>query len=266
MGGSNGNGNGLATLEHTEIVAKAKTRTVAICGTASSSRDEVLRQPADVELWGLNKSYTWMPRWDRWFDVHLKAAHSDPAQVEWMAKQTIPIYMREHYDHIPTSVRYPVEDVTGHGNYLTLFTSSIAYMIAMAVHEGVGEIRLLGVDMATGTEYAYQRDGCLYWVGIAQAKGIKVYIPDVSPLGRGALYGADNPLTDGRRAAMDWEGRVQVQLEKEQDEFLSELLKIATNYRRNLDACRGALQLAQKMVAESDAGTRMMPQPPAQPR
>jgi hypothetical protein len=247
----------MATKEHQAETQSAnghrQTRTVAICGTASSSRDEILQQPPEVELWGLNKSYKWMPRWDAWFDMHDHAPFRDPEHIEWLAKQTCPVYMREHYTHIPPSIRYPMKEVLDNPvPFDTRFGSMIPYMMALAIHERVGEIRLLGVDMAVASEYAYQREDIFYWIGVAKALGIKVYIPDVSPLSRPSLYGADNPLLNGHRAAMDWKDRVALQVEKDDDEFIDKLLKLVSDYRRNKDACRGALQLAEKLVHEAE--------------
>jgi hypothetical protein len=38
------------------------------------------------------------------------------------------------------------------------------------------------VDMRADEEYSYQRANCEYLIGLARGKGIKVHIPEVSPL------------------------------------------------------------------------------------
>jgi hypothetical protein len=223
-------------------------RTVAICGTATSSRDEILKQPDNVEIWSLNQGYKWQPRVDRLFDIHHHAAVRDEKHVEWLkTNTTVPVYMLDTYEHLPMSIRYPLEDVLEGGRYRKVFTSSISYMLALAIHERVSEVRLLGVDMATDSEWAYQRDGCLYWIGVAEGLGIKVYLPDISPLSQQYLYGRE-PIGDSRRAASDWKDKVKTQVEKMNDEFFEELQKKLTEHRRNLDACTGALQLAEQII------------------
>jgi hypothetical protein len=54
------------------------------------------------------------------------------------------------------------------------FTSSIAYMLALAITKKPEEINIWGIDMEQGTEYAHQRPCVLYWIGQAEARGITV--------------------------------------------------------------------------------------------
>jgi len=70
------------------------------------------------------------------------------------------------------------------------FTSSLAWMMAMAIEEGATSIGLWGVDMAAGEEYGHQRQGCQYFAMIARSMGIEVGVPPESDLFRPApLYG-----------------------------------------------------------------------------
>jgi hypothetical protein len=59
-----------------------------------------------------------------------------------------------------------------------MFTSSIAYMLAMAIvraqQEGISTIGLWGIMQQTDNEYAYQRPGIQYFLSEAQRRGIKV--------------------------------------------------------------------------------------------
>lgn len=68
-------------------------------------------------------------------------------------------------------------------------SSSIAYEIALAIHERFEEIHLYGVDLNTESEYAWQKPGVEYLLGVAAGRGIKVLLPDNCPLLRGTLYG-----------------------------------------------------------------------------
>ncbi len=90
----------------------------------------------------------------------------------------VPLYMQEAY--IDTATRYPLEqvaEITG-----AYWNSSIGYMLALAIHEGVDRIGVWGVDMKADDEYGYQRPNCEYLIGLARGKGIDVVIPEESPL------------------------------------------------------------------------------------
>ena len=55
-------------------------------------------------------------------------------------------------------------------------------MVAFAIYEGFKEISVLGVDMATNSEYQAQRPSVEWWLGLAEGLGIKVYIPPTSDI------------------------------------------------------------------------------------
>lgn len=179
-------------------------RTIAIVGTAASSRDEANYEPVEVERWGQGRTYTFLDRLHRFFELHtmdwIRKRASYQAFVEyshWLKHYEHPVYMIETHPTVPTSVRYPIEKIIKQfGPYMT---SSVSYMIALAIHEGCDEIKLFGVDMAAKMEYTYQRNGIEYLLGWAMGMGIKVTIPDSSPILKAPLYGreADETLTHG---------------------------------------------------------------------
>ena len=123
---------------------------------------------------------------DRHFEMHdwklLNSEHSrrKPDYFDRLRELDC-IYMQEPYESVPNAKAYPFDEVAKSiGAYY--FNSSIAYPFALAIHEGAEEIGLWGVDMDAGEEYAYQRPNMEYLIGIARGKGIKVHIPDESPL------------------------------------------------------------------------------------
>ena len=240
------------------------TKTVAICGTAGSSRHMIDEQPPEVELWGLNTSYTWMPRIDRLFDIHMDvftktggvilSAADVQEHIKGLQALKCPIYMVDHFPHIPNSIRYPIEEVLEGGRFKPYFTSSIAYMMALAIHERLN-IKLLGVDMKLDSEYAYQREALLYWQGVAEGLGLTVEIPDVSPLAdTGPLYGRTDPLMDPTRAIRDWKDRVAHQKIDMVTTYLEKAEKSLIELRRNLDACEGAHQMCDNLLGKRNHG------------
>lgn len=90
---------------------------------------------------------------------------------------------------IPSSVPFPYEFLLRkHGPYH--FTSTISWMLALAIEQQPKAIGLFGVDMAADEEWAYQRPGCQHFVGTARALGIQVVLPPESDLMRhSTLYG-----------------------------------------------------------------------------
>jgi len=172
---------------------KTKVKKVAIVGTAMTYKNAPYDDPS-WEIWGLNDHWNNLPRATRWFEANnaacriAKVSHKpDMLRVDWLKKCPIPVYMEEHYDDIPMSVKYPYDEVNDFICDLDesgrdYFTNSVSFMIALAIYEGFDEISLYGVDMAVGSEYEKQRPSCEFWVGLAKGRGIKVYIPDNSDL------------------------------------------------------------------------------------
>lgn len=108
-----------------------------------------------------------------------------PEYVSWMSTLPCPVFMLEPIPAIPTSVAYPkneIMDMFGQAA-VYFFTSSLAWMMALAIAQKPDEIGLWGVDMSASEEiYSGQRAGCQYWIGKARELGIKVTLPPQSDL------------------------------------------------------------------------------------
>jgi hypothetical protein len=70
---------------------------------------------------------------------------------------------------------YPLHEITKRFE-VDYFTSTVAYAIALAVHQGFDEINLYGVPLEHHTEYAHQRPCVEFWIGVAKGRGILVNI------------------------------------------------------------------------------------------
>lgn len=202
-----------------EALAKVRAmrrKKLAIVGFAPSSYKDAPFMNPEWEVWGLNEAYT-LPgfsRADRWFELHIRQevdiSTRDPNHVNWLrSRRDMPIYMIRQFPDIPMAVEYPIRDIVQHwGQYLT---NSITYEILLAVEEGFETIGVWGVDMAMGgvygqpSEYAEQRPSCEWALGIAQGRGIHVYIPPASDLLKApGLYGWEG---DGSQMRMKIRGR-----------------------------------------------------------
>lgn len=139
-------------------------------------------------LAGMNQLYRHIPRADAWYEIHTQdqfEADIVPGTDyhSWLKTCPIPVYMVKHFDWIPNSVEYPIEDRAARfGDY---FYSTISYMIADAIAWGMEEIGIWGVDLAHDTEYEYQKPSAEYLLGIAKGMGIKLSIAPQSALLKG---------------------------------------------------------------------------------
>lgn len=195
-------------------------RKVALVGFCQTSREAAPYRDKTFEIWGLNRGYIFMPRADRWFEMHGQHIYNwqqrrPHKHVEYLQSFPGPVYMHEQVPEIKTSVVYPLAKVaanlgpwvwrigdtnaengmlinsekvrdTGREPYLS---SSIAYELALAIYEEFEEIHLYGIDLNTDSEYAWQKPGVEYLIGVANGRGIKVVLPDNCPLLKGNLYG-----------------------------------------------------------------------------
>jgi hypothetical protein len=166
------------------VITNPRRRKVAVVGFASSTRSLAPFDSSEHEVWALNQLYRHIPRADRWFDIH---SNYDEHVVEgtdhvgWLEQCPIPVYMNEWRMRYPTSVRYPIEEVIEYFGK-DYFTSTIAFMIALAIKEGFEEIELYGIDLVVGTEWEQQRQCAEYYIGWARGMGIKVTVAAGSAL------------------------------------------------------------------------------------
>jgi hypothetical protein len=177
---------------------------VALIGTAPSSRTLAPFNDPTWKIWACSPGNMGvLPRVDVWFEIHSNLlwpenAHYGAPYVEWLKKQTFPIYMQDQ-SIVPNATPLPKNElVQEFGAYF--FTSSFAWMIAFAIKQGAKEIALYGIDMASRDEYILQRPGGHYFMLEAAKRGIKVSIPYESDLAQApALYGYSDSTPFGRK-------------------------------------------------------------------
>ena len=156
---------------------------IAIIGLAPGSRDAAPWDDPDWELWGLPWDDFGWARFNRTFEMHderlLKSEHSKRcSDYEQRLKECRPYTQKNYpFDAVAKSIGQ------------AYWNSSIAYAMAMAIHEGADEIGIWGVHMEGTDEYGYQKANMEYLIGVARGKGIKVYIPKESSLCKFQPYG-----------------------------------------------------------------------------
>ena len=163
-----------------------RRKKVAIVGFATNTLHLVPWNDPEFEIWGLNQGYLHCHRRaDRWFEMHMPEATADvrdPAYLQWLgAQDQFPIYMIQTNPGIPASVRFPIESAITYGGR-DYFTSTPAFMLALAGMEGFEEVHLYGINLAIGDEYFFEKACAEWWIGFLEGKGIKVYVPSASSL------------------------------------------------------------------------------------
>lgn len=177
---------------------------VALIGTAPSSRDLAPYDDLSWRIWACSPgNMNVCRRVDLWFELHSNLMwkeheHYGKPYLEWLNKQSFPIYMQNN-THVPRAMTFPwFEMVEQFGR--DFFTSSFSWMMALAITQGAAEIALYGIDMASRDEYIRQRPGFYYFKRRAEERGCKVTAPYESDIMQPpALYAYQDSTPQGRK-------------------------------------------------------------------
>lgn len=197
-------------------------RNIVIYGipsTATEQRqnDAMPRDPS-LEVWGVNEAHRFLPdgvQVSRMFQLHARDWREadrafmysngkrlppymnrdcfgrNKAHVEYLRTCGVPVYCQQVWDDIPTSVRYPFEDVTAsvgiplppEGIKRLWATSSFGYMLALAIHEHlsgqpVAKLYMVNCELPMGTnrERRWEWPNLAYYLGLASGLGIEVVL------------------------------------------------------------------------------------------
>ena len=168
---------------------------IAIIGSATSSTLLAPYRDPSWSIWGCSPGvYGVAPRKDVWYETHRWEPQTpgfpqDPVAKPWYSPEYVrfielfegPVMMSEVPPTVKNAVIYPYAYmVAKYGPYH--FTSSVAWMIALALEFKPKAIGLWGVDMAAHEEWASQRPGCQHFLGLALRMGIEVVLPPESDL------------------------------------------------------------------------------------
>lgn len=173
---------------------------IAIVGGAKASFELAPYDDPEWEIWALGNQMDrhGHHRITRIFEIHDDLSEHDPKYAKWLTDFNIPLIVRESFpEKVSHASAFPLEaDVLGK------LSSSPAYMMALAIHEGATHIGIYGIDMSVNDhEYFKQRPDMYAWIGYAMGKGIEITIPDESPLFKGNYdegrdWGKSNPFSE----------------------------------------------------------------------
>lgn len=165
-------------------------------------------------------------RWDRWFEMHatddLPGVYPETwsNHKTWLEKFPGPIYMHEKMEGFPQSVKFPRDELRE--KFDDYYTSTVAFMLALAIHEEFEEIHVYGVDMVGDDEYGFQKCNTEFLLGFARGRGIKIYIPPQSALLHAdEAYGLPGKQTDFSALQTDIKRRL-IEIEAQQKALLKD--------------------------------------------
>jgi hypothetical protein len=184
-------------------------REVALVGFSEKTMEGWKGLPKGVEVWSVNCAWRHGIQVDRLLEMHPISKVEEDAQLalkrreaygadgreweaehwEWLKQEhAFPIYMLEWDERIPNAVEFPLDKLVRLFGR-EAFSSSMDYLLALALAEGYERIYLFGIEMGNGTEYAYQRPNFLYWLGRAEGMGVEIVEPEGFSLLPRRLYG-----------------------------------------------------------------------------
>lgn len=165
--------------------------------------------------------------YSRWYDVHVEdpaeldhpdgqgpKQNGDRAHLAWLREpHPFPIFMLDPLEGatqvdgsplpplserfgFPSAVAMPKAQILA--QHLAYITNTVSWQIAHLLVETIGDesyyltdLSLVGIDMATGSEYASQRPSVEWFLGLAHGLGVELHIPSSSDLLKTAfLYGS----------------------------------------------------------------------------
>jgi len=194
---------------------------VAIVGLGLATHDDAPFVDPEWECWGLPWDREYWVHYDQYFEMHprslleLPESKRETGYFDKLAEiDHAPIYMHQHWDDIPNSVAFPIEEMrsTVFANFprkywkqkpqVDWYNSSPGYMLAKAIHEEYDRIGLWGFDMESKRDYTYELPNLSFLIGLAIGRGIDVYLHEgdrpVTPLleftNEGIWLGELNPV------------------------------------------------------------------------
>ncbi len=176
---------------------------LAIVGSGTETRDNAPFGDVSFDIWVFNEAANsaWCKRWDACFQMHkpeIYTGHNtkDAKHFDWLQQDHGKRIFMQGIDYrIPNSVKFPqleASELVG----MDYFTSTFAYMCALAKMEGYEQVDVYGVEMSF-SEYQYQAEGFRFWVGYLMGAGITVNLHSGKKLFDAPMYGYDGNFAFG---------------------------------------------------------------------
>ncbi len=155
---------------------------IAIVGSGLHSHAGMV-QEYDGKIWATSSAWKQLKlrhdgkKCDRIYQIH-----SQKKYKPWMlkVKDDYEIVLHKAHPDYPNAIILPRKRLrqTYSQPGRRIYTSSITFMIAMAIEEAPDEIALFGCYMEKGSKYYCQRAGTIHLLKIAEERGIKIFLPE----------------------------------------------------------------------------------------
>ena len=228
-----------------------KKKKIAVVGTALETFHDAPYNDPEWEIWGMG-FFQRYPQVDVMFEQHyrefwLKYNAPEKVYIDSLNGLGVPILMNKHYDEIPLSIEYPLEEmlqkVTAGKKY---FCSSVSYMLALAIAKQPEEIGIWGVSLVgEHLEYVHQKANAEYLIGVAEGRGIKVFIPEKSPICKSThLYGYEDAPPMQAELGYDYLCQQKMILTQQKAALENQIRTLEANY----NAIDGGVQTLDQMI------------------
>jgi hypothetical protein len=219
---------------------------IACLGAAPSSRLLAPFNDPSWEIWACSPPNYNLPRVDAWFELHsLRRKMGMPANAPYVdllqkhprvylcgGSESRQVPADPMFKSFPNAIAFPFDDMLKEfGPWF--FSSTLAWMMALAITLKPDEIGLWGVDMSAHEEYGYQRAGCHRFFEHCLQRGIKVTVPPESDIMHHApLYGLKE------QSPIWWKHRTR---EKELKQRVAEAQAIIAQKENEVKVLSGAM-------------------------
>jgi len=172
------------------VSEEKRERKIALVGSAPASVRGAPYGDPDWEIWACSPgTYGIITRVTAFFELHLWEPGQpwfSPEYVQWLGnlpKRGVTLWVGNAAVPIEGAQVLPYQELLDEFDKNHWFcTSSLFWMMALAMRSGATKIGLWGVDMAATEEFEAQRAGIHYLAVLAQAAGIEVGAPPESDL------------------------------------------------------------------------------------
>ncbi len=172
-------------MTRTKPVKKAQN--IAIIGGAPSFEGAPFKNP-DWQTWAVAVGYSRLfLEVDRWFEIHSREVIENRCKTlykdfdKWLfnkdtERSPVTIFPNSQLGDVPNSEMFPrqrIEERFGHD----WWTSTVAWMFALALEDHDGDIALFGIEMGADEEYGEQQAALRHFRDIGLLTGRKIIVP-----------------------------------------------------------------------------------------
>lgn len=133
------------------------------------------------QVWCVARIYDKVPYADYVFDMH--TSHEQWTHNTYTAYDHSKLVLRQPHTDFPFARLMPTKDLLE--EFGPVFTSSFSWLTAYAIYCGARHLSYYGVNMMHDSELGKQRDGLIFLLGFARARGIRIDTPQRSYLRHG---------------------------------------------------------------------------------